>query len=200
MTSQPALEAFLTQSQTLAARLNSTTAHPQAAGDPIPHGALQTLLSALNAQPEPIRPALFAWLLLRATYSAARARELFDELQLRTGLAQTFAAFDLHGEQGWRAAAQVRLLLLTDTTPLPHTLIQDTFWSSPDTHWLAGIDPTSHYVNQESFESLLPLLAFPTSTPPTQITTMATQTKTAAYNIPTLRAALSRSKESAAHS
>ena len=49
------------------------------------------------------------------------ALELFDRLRLRESLAQAFQALGIMGEESWRAAARVRVLLLDRTvaTPLP---------------------------------------------------------------------------------
>lgn len=161
----PALQTLLTQAQHLAGQLNEGTANHVAAGDPLPHPALEELLSKLGTQPKSAQPALLTWLLLRATYSAPRAVALYDELDLRTALAQTFPSFGEKGDHAWRAAAAVRLLLQIDQTPLPQVLADSAFWQSPDAHWLAGVDPSGDYVNQEAFTELLPILAFPTGAP-----------------------------------
>ncbi len=184
------LESFLDQSRKLAAALDTATAHPAVAGDPLPRTRLWDLLPSLSTQPEANRPALLTWLILRASYSALRAALLYDELQLRTGLSQTFPTFGLRGEEAWRAAAQVRLLLLTDTRPLLETLTENVFWSSPDTHWLAGISSTGYHLNKEAFEALLPLLSIPAATPDAVQQFILIQAHAADYKIAVLRTKL----------
>ncbi len=182
----PATQAFLATAETLATHLGAASSHPRASGDPIPQHQVQVLLTALPKLLPAHQPAALAWLTLRAAHSAQRAWELFEELQLRAGLSQIFPTFNLHGEQSWRAAAQTRLLLQTDLTPLPRTLASESFWQNPDTHWLAGVDHTNEYFNKESLELLLPLLAYPTQSGITPA--IQTQITNSAYKIKSLQA------------
>jgi glycosidase len=46
---------------------------------------------------------------------ARRALDLFDRLRLREPLAQAFAALGMEGEDAWRAAARIKLLILTNS-------------------------------------------------------------------------------------
>ncbi len=77
--------------------------------------------------PDPQRPStaiwgpLLAWCVLQMLASSidpdvpeSTALDLFDRLRLREPLAQAFAALGLEGEESWRAAARIKILLLTE--------------------------------------------------------------------------------------
>jgi hypothetical protein len=88
---------------------------------------------------------------------------LFDKLQIRPALAEIFSSLGIEGEDAWRAAAQVRLLLsLTGKAAKDHTHTKE-FWSDPDVRWLAGVNDASGttYFNKEGFERLLGWLQLP---------------------------------------
>ncbi|MGA8937806.1 MAG: alpha-amylase family glycosyl hydrolase, partial [Acidobacteriaceae bacterium] len=55
---------------------------------------------------------VMAWMALRTVPSPAEALTLYDALRLRHVFAEVFSAVGLHGEPAWRAAAQVRALLM----------------------------------------------------------------------------------------
>jgi hypothetical protein len=108
---------------------------------------------------------LLTWIALRALPTPAAALAVYDELQLRHVLAETFSAVGLKGEQAWRAAAQVRVLLRTNVeATLPVAIRSEEFWHDPDIRWLAGINSTvekEEYFNQECFEALVCWLQLP---------------------------------------
>ncbi len=96
----PLVEAFLPKPWPAAARRVLPTASPQRAA------------TALWAP-------VFAWWMLELLAEAidkehthATAIELFDRLRLREPLGQAFAAFGMEGEDGWRAAARIKALLV----------------------------------------------------------------------------------------
>ncbi len=105
-------------------------------------------------------PAL-AYALLHALPGTLEAQSLFNAVDLRAGLADSFAEVGIGGEDAWRNAAKVRLLL-TGRIPL-EALHAESYWADPDVHWLAGVNESDgvRYVNQESFEQLLCALQLP---------------------------------------
>jgi hypothetical protein len=92
---------------------------------------------------------------------------LFDRLQLRSALAETFSSLGLEGEDSWRAAARVRLLLSHRADPaaiaLKPLLGSKHFWSDPDVRWLAGVSEFGGrtFFNKELFEELASWLLLP---------------------------------------
>ncbi|SNS77524.1 Alpha amylase, catalytic domain [Granulicella rosea] len=101
---------------------------------------------------------VLAWSTLRRLASKpADATAGFDRLRLRTVLAECFSERGLHGEDSWRAAARVRLLL-SGMTP-----ISKEFWRDPDVRWLAGVTEYKSvtYFAKESFEQLICWLHLP---------------------------------------
>ncbi len=107
---------------------------------------------------------VLAWIALGALPSPASALRLYDELRLRHALADTFSSIGLQGEQTWRAAARVRVLLNSALQPsLAVALRTDDFWRDPDVRWLLGVNTAGEqeYFHKESFESLLCWLQLP---------------------------------------
>jgi hypothetical protein len=104
---------------------------------------------------------VFAWILIQALAEAidssqpeGTAVSLFDRLRLREPLAQAFHALGLEGEEGWRAAARIKALLLVEceicaatTKPAPKPAAID-----------AKADPTPHL---EASNNDIPLNAAP---------------------------------------
>jgi len=84
--------------------------------------------------------------------------EVFDRLQMRAALAEIFSSCGMEGESAWRAAAQVRVLLLLTDANDPHA-----FWNDGDVRWLAGVNESNGvtYVNKELFEELTDWLQLP---------------------------------------
>ncbi len=104
---------------------------------------------------------LLAYLLLHALPGTAETQTLFDDLHLRSALAESFAVLGVEGQESWRMAAKVRLLL-GGRAPL-EALRTEGFWAEGDVRWLAGVNESDGivYVNQERFEQLLCLLQLP---------------------------------------
>ncbi len=99
-----------------------------------------------------------SWAMLRSAAPKAEPVAVFDELQLRSALAEIFSSLGLEGESAWRAAARVRVLLLApDATALEPRVTDAAFWSDPDVRWLAGVSEAHEtlYLNKERFEELL---------------------------------------------
>jgi hypothetical protein len=117
--------------------------------------------SKATHQTEQLWAPVLAWIALRSLPHQDQA-DLFDKLQLRSALSETFTASGMEGENTWRAAARVRILLSrTDTSPAATRT--EKFWSDPDVRWLAGVNESSGttYFNKEGFEELLGWLQLP---------------------------------------
>jgi hypothetical protein len=99
-----------------------------------------------------------AWIVLGRLPWKADGTAVFDRLQLRWALAQVFSSLGIEGEDFWRAAARLRVLLLQD-----EGRDKATFWSDGDVRWLAGVHECDGmtYVNKEQFEELIDWLQVP---------------------------------------
>ncbi|QMV17726.1 alpha-amylase [Granulicella sp. 5B5] len=86
---------------------------------------------------------VLAWIAVRALPSPAAALAVYDELRLRHALAEVFSAVGETGEQVWREAAQVRVLLLMSTyKSCSEAVASSAFWSDGDVRWLTGVQET----------------------------------------------------------
>ena len=113
-------------------------------------------------QTEQIWAPILAWITLRSLPHSEQA-DLFDKLQLRSALSEIFSAIGMEGENTWRAAARVRILL-SQTDNSAATARSEQLWSDPDVRWLTGVNESSGatYFNKEGFEELLGWLQLPT--------------------------------------
>lgn len=106
-----------------------------------------------------------AWLVFEILLPQFLPFEVFEKLNLRWALAETFSSVGLEGEAAWKAAAQVRVLLkFAGEKELMETLRTESFWQDGDVRWLAGVNTASdtEYINLERFEELLCWMALPT--------------------------------------
>jgi hypothetical protein len=107
---------------------------------------------------------VLAWLVFQALSPDASPVEVFDALNLRWALAETFSSVGFEGESAWKAAAQISVLLrFAAKDDVSKTLRAETFWRDPDVRWLAGVNSAAgkEYFNQERFEELVRWLALP---------------------------------------
>ena len=107
---------------------------------------------------------VLAWLVFESASSEVSPVEVFDALNLRWALAETFSSVGFEGESAWKAAAQISVLLrFAADRPLGQTLQSEDFWRDPDVRWLAGVNYAAgkEYLNQERFEELLRWLTVP---------------------------------------
>jgi glycosidase len=107
---------------------------------------------------------VLAWLVFQDAASEVSPVEIFDALNLRWALAETFSSVGFEGESAWKAAAQIGVLLrFAATEDLTRTLQSEVFWRDPDVRWLAGVNNAAgkEYINQERFEELLRWMAVP---------------------------------------
>jgi hypothetical protein len=96
------------------------------------------------------------WIALKSLPEAVNRTAFFDELRLRSALAEMFSTVGIYGEDSWRAAARIRVLLAQQAT-LPETIGSNQFWEDPDVQWLLGKSEAhgSTYFEKEKFEELL---------------------------------------------
>ena len=106
---------------------------------------------------------VLAWALLRSLPGTARPEERFDQLQLREALGAIFSTGGMEGEDVWRAAARVRVLLAYGKQPVRVLAYSRSFWEDPDVRWLAGVNESGGktYFNQEATDELLAWMALP---------------------------------------
>jgi hypothetical protein len=111
---------------------------------------------------------LLAWIALRALPAEVSALAVYDGLRLRNALAAAFSSVGIHGEPAWRAAAQVRVLLLMRTFGLTSVAVRaPEFWQDPDVRWLTGTHGSperGEYFEQERFEEFICWLQLPALT------------------------------------
>jgi hypothetical protein len=109
--------------------------------------------------PEVVWLPVLAWMALISFPDTCDRLALFDQLDLRAALAEGFSSIGLQGENAWRAAARVRILLMSGENPWGY----DRFWTDSDVCWLAGVNESSGetFFNKECFEELLSWLQLP---------------------------------------
>ncbi len=101
---------------------------------------------------------IVAWIMLGSLPCLGKRTATFDALRLRIALAEVFSSFGMEGENAWRAAAKLRVLLLQADGLGPHA-----FWSDGDVRWLSGVNEAGGvtYVKKELFEELVEWLRLP---------------------------------------
>ncbi len=116
--------------------------------------------SAEGTRPEVVWAPVLAWSVLSSFPETHDAVAVFDELDVRSCLAEIFSTLGVQGEDTWRAAARVRVLLAHGAADV---VGKERFWSDPDVRWLAGVSEASAvtYFNKEQFEELFAWLQLP---------------------------------------
>jgi hypothetical protein len=104
------------------------------------------------------------WCLMRAfadLLPAERHRgEVFDQLYLRSVVAEAFHPLGIEGDPAHRAAARIRFLMaMPDDAARPRAMP----WDDPDVAWLTGLHEAGghRYFNKEAHEQMLWWLALP---------------------------------------
>lgn len=132
---------------------------------PVWPGTVRTLLPSWEpgASAERTWAPVLAWAMLRSLPGSVRPEEIFDQLQLREALGAIFSTSGLEGEDAWRAAARVRVLLAYSDQPLEKIAYSRRFWDDADVRWLAGVNESGGktYFNQEATDELLAWMAVP---------------------------------------
>jgi glycosidase len=106
---------------------------------------------------------VLAWALLRSLPGSGKPEEGFDPLKLREALGSIFSTCGMEGEDAWRAAARVRVLLAHGDQPIRVVSYSRSFWEDADVRWLAGVNESGGktYFNQEATAELLAWMALP---------------------------------------
>jgi hypothetical protein len=109
-----------------------------------------------------------AWSILKSASENADERlAAFDQLQLRSALTDVFSHLGIEGEDTWRAAARIRILL--SGTYQSSGLLNGTstfsrkFWDEPDVQWLLAVNESEEtlYFNKECLEEMFWWLQLP---------------------------------------
>ncbi len=114
---------------------------------------------------------LLAWMLLRSV--GGEGTQAFDAMQVRSALAESFSSLGIGGEDAWRAAGRVRVMLLWSdllkAAPSREILLGQTgaserFWQDADVRWLTGLNEANGrtWINRESLEEMMGVLQMPT--------------------------------------
>jgi hypothetical protein len=167
----PAVEALFPAPWTVAARRMLPSPSPQFTatamwGPVLGWCALELLVESFDAE-NPERVAL----------------DLFDRLRLREPFAQAFTALGFEGEEGWRVAARIKIVLLSgagvgkpqeaiapvepaavpDEGAAPSLALWPDLWLDPDVRWLTGVHEAEghEYLVRERYEELLWWLQLP---------------------------------------
>jgi len=108
------------------------------------------------------------------------ALDLFDSLRLREPFAQALSSLGFEGEEPWRVAARIKVVLLSEAgiaqaeaisdvpeTPAPaseRVALAADLWTDPDVRWLTGAHQADghSYLIREPYEELLWWLLMPT--------------------------------------
>jgi hypothetical protein len=128
-----------------------------------PSSAKTVLPGAESIDPKPWAAVLAYLLIDHVASDASAATDLFDRLHLRSAVADHFQSLGAEGEDIWRRAARVRVLLAHPKATTLAALADEALWSDPDVRWLAALSDSEGitYVNRECFEELLWWLSLP---------------------------------------
>ena len=160
----PATEMLFTEPWTAAARRMLPCPSPQLTatamwGPVLGWCALELLAASINAE-----------------HPASVALELFDRLRLREPFAQVFNALGYEGEEGWRVAARMKVVLLTmagvgrpetsataEAAADERVALEPVLWLDADVRWLCGVHEAEghEYLIRERYEELLWWLLMP---------------------------------------
>ncbi|HSU18114.1 MAG TPA: alpha-amylase family glycosyl hydrolase [Acidobacteriaceae bacterium] len=106
---------------------------------------------------------VLAWAMLHSLPTTTDPTEGFDQLQLREALGAIFSTAGFEGEDTWRAAARVHVLLAHGEQPLENIVSSPRFWEDADVRWLASVNESEGktWFNQEATSELLAWMALP---------------------------------------
>lgn len=107
---------------------------------------------------------VLAWLIIDSlAVDPASATALFDQFHLRSALSEVFSSVGVEGENVWRMAARVRLLLAHPAITTAAQLAEDRLWNDPDFRWLTCLSESggTTYLNKECFEEMVWWLQLP---------------------------------------
>jgi hypothetical protein len=107
---------------------------------------------------------VLGWIALQSLLPEFSPVEVFEKLNMRWALAETFSSVGLEGEMVWKSAAQVYVLLKFAGENDPRKIMRkESFWKDPDVCWLAGLNESdsTQYLNRERFEELVSWFELP---------------------------------------
>jgi hypothetical protein len=143
---------------------------------------------------------VLAWLLIDSlALDSSTATTLYDQFHLRSALSEVFSSVGVEGENVWRMAARVRLLLANPAITTATQLADKQLWDDPDFRWLTALTESGGitYVNKECFEEMVWWLQLPrllAGDDAARIEALVTEAgaaaKTAGYDLAKLRALL----------
>jgi glycosidase len=121
------------------------------------------LLVSKNVLSERAWATVLAWIILHSMPWRSERIASFDKLQLRAALAEIFSSMGMEGEDMWRAAALVRVVLSQPDKTVAEPIHTEAFWADPDLQWLGGVNKASGvtYFGKERFEELVGWLQLP---------------------------------------
>ena len=140
---------------------------------------------------------VLAWLMIESVaHDGSSAVALFDRLQLRSALSEVFSSIGVEGENVWRLAGRVRLLLGYSDVKTLEDLATSPLWEDEDFRWLTGLTESAGvtYLNKECFEEVVWWLQLPrllAGDSPAEIEALADEAgsaaKRAGYDVAKLR-------------
>ena len=140
---------------------------------------------------------VLAWLMIDSLATdAAEITMLYDRLQLRSGVSEALRSVGVDGENVWRMAARIRVLLSNPKVTTAAQLADSALWNDADFRWLTCLTESAGvtYVNQECFEEMVWWLQLPRllgDTDPAEISALAQAAEAAAkdsgYDVAKLR-------------
>ena len=177
------------------------SAWPECAKKVLPNREDQTAHEGAGQAWAPV----LAWLMIdNLAGDAAEAPALFDRLQLRSGLSEAFRSVGVEGENVWRMAARIRVLLANPAVTTMAQLAAPSLWEDADFRWLTGLSVSEGvtYLNKECFEEMVWWLQLPQLLAGTEAGVIeafaadaAAAAKTGGYDVSKVRELLSTGKK-----
>ncbi len=151
-------DAFTACLQASASLPRKITAFPEKLRQP----ASRVLPAGHGEAPEHAWAPVAAWIVLQTLPARTLTLPVFDDLQIKSALAETFSTIGMSNESAWRAAARLRALIRLRGAE-DDALRSNSFWADPDVRWLTGMHEASGitYLNQEQLEEFLCWLQLP---------------------------------------
>ena len=107
---------------------------------------------------------VLAWLMIDSlAANASGATALFDQFYLRTALGEVFSSVGVEGENVWRMAGRIRVLLANPAVTTAAQLANSRLWDDGDFRWLTALSESGGvtYLNKECFEEMVWWLQLP---------------------------------------
>jgi hypothetical protein len=133
---------------------------PESAKKVIPNRLDQTAHAGAGQAWAPV----LAWLMIDSlAANSSDTTQLYDQLHLRSALSEVFASVGIEGENVWRLAGRIRVLLANPSVTTAAQLADSRLWDDPDFRWLTNLTESGGvtYVNKECFEEMVWWLQLP---------------------------------------